>query len=271
MKKYDISDKYYEKVAAHFDQDARLFEERYNENPVLQKIRSEFRKYTEEHGFEKALEIGSGPGMDLVYFAEKYPQKNFYGIDVSPEMARIANANLKAKGLNNAIAKTGSVEDLTALFPGEKFDMIYIYFGGLNTVFDLKKVVKKLHEVSAPGAAMVFTCVNRYYLMDFFFKSLKLKFGQATSRFRNRWKGYSPGRDLPSRVYSSSFVKMSFQPEFEIIYKRGYSIFFPPWFGARHLKKIKRLGNMLWETDRLLQNTPMWNAGEYSLYVMKRN
>lgn len=262
--------KYYQKVASHFDEDAQMFEERYEENPVLKKIRGEFRKHTERYDFTTALEIGSGPGIDLVYFAGKYPGRNFYGIDLSTEMVRISNQNIREEGVDNAVAKTGSVEDIPDLFPGVKFGLIYVYFGGLNTVFDLEDTVNRLYKVTTTNAILVLTSVNRYYFMDFVFKSLKLKWTEATARFRDRWKGYSPGRDLPSHVYSSNKVKSTFQPEFRILYKRGYSLFYPPWFGARHLNKIKGLGPLLWKFDSTLQHTPLWNIGEYSLYVMRR-
>lgn len=262
---------YYQKVAAHFDEDAKMFEQRYQENDVLQKIRKDFRRHTEKFKFSHALEIGSGPGIDLMYFAGKYPDRQFRGIDVSPEMVRISNENIKKNHLENVLAKTGSVEDIPGLFPGEKFDMIYVYFGGLNTVYDLKAVVRQLYEVAEPGAVFVFTSVNRYYLMDFVYKSMKLKFGEATARFRNRWKGYSPGRDLPSKVYSASQIKKTFRPEFKFIDQRGYSIFYPPWFGAKALHNIPLLSTGLWLTDKFFQKTPLWNKGEYSLYIMKRN
>lgn len=267
--KYIDATNYYKRVAGHFDEDAQLFEERYEENPVLQKIRGEFRRYTEKYDFTNALEIGCGPGIDLVWFAEKYPERNFYGFDVSPEMVRIANKNIRERGLTNAIAETGSVEDINKLFPGKTFDMIFVYFGGLNTVYDLPQAARWLYEVSAPDATFVFTSVNRYYLMDFVMKALKMKWGEAVARFRNQWKGYSPGRDLPSNVYSARRIKKVFQYGFRILERRGFSLFYPPWFGARHLNKLKGMGPLLWKLDSILQHTPLWNIGEYSIYVMK--
>lgn len=261
---------YYQKVAGHFDQDARLFEQRYEENLVLQKIRNTFRRYTESLPFNEALEIGSGPGIDLVYFARKYPEKSIAAIDVSPEMVNISNKNLQESGAKNAIAKTGSVEDIPALFPDRQFDLVYVYFGGLNTVPDLRKTAQQLNEIISVGGHLVLTCVNRYYVMDIVYKSLKFKFKEAVSRFRNRWKGYSPGRDLPSNVYSASYVKKCFSPEFSILFRRGFSILYPPWFGLRPLHKFSFLMNILWKVDQLLQKTPCWNRGEYSLYIMKK-
>lgn len=269
MKTNINSESYYKNVAGHFDEDATLFENRFHENHILNIIRNDFREITENHYFTNALEIGCGPGIDIYYFAEKYPAKNIYAFDVSPVMTSMAQKNIDQRKLKNAIVKTGTVEQIQELFPGIKFDMIYIYFGGLNTVFNLKEVVKSLRESVTDEATIVLTCVNRYYVLDFFARLLKFKFREATARFRNKWKGYSPGRDLKSNVYSSRFIRKNFEPEFEIVKRKGYSIFYPPWYGVRHLGKLKSLGPKLWKLDQKLQSTFLWNMGEYSLYVMK--
>ncbi|MBC8342532.1 MAG: class I SAM-dependent methyltransferase [Bacteroidetes bacterium] len=260
---------YYQHVARHFDEDAQLFEKRFLDNSILNMIRNDFRKHTEYHYFTNALEIGCGPGIDLYYFAEKYPDKNFYAFDVSPGMTGIAQKRISEGTLKNAIVKAGSVEQIHDLFPAISFDMIYVYFGGLNTVVDLKKVVKILREYVSKDATLVLTCVNRYYLLDLLVRSINLKFEEATARFRNKWKGYSPGRDLKSQVYSARFIRQHFEPEFEIIKRKGYSIFYPPWYAVRHLSKLRSLAPMLWKLDQKLQSTFLWNLGEYSLYVMK--
>lgn len=261
--------KYYQTVASHFDEDARLYTKRYENNRILKKVRGEFRKYVEKHSFNHALEIGCGPGIDITYFAEKYPDRSFYAFDVSSEMAAIAQAETQKLNLKNTQVKIGTVEDVPEMFPNQVFDMIYVFFGGLNTVVDLKKVVKILRTVASDHSIIVLTCVNRYYLLDFFVKNLKLKFRESVSRFTNKWTGYSPGRDLPSNVYSYQWVRSRFHPEFKIIDKRGYSIFYPPWYGTKYLNKCKKLEPLLWKLDRALQKTFIWNLGEYSLYVLK--
>lgn len=260
---------YYDRVASHFNEDAKLYEQRYEENPILKKIRNDFRSYTEKYNFSSVLEIGCGPGIDMVYFCSKYPDAAFHAFDVSENMVRIAQNNLEKENLTNGVVKQGSVEDIPEMFRDKIFDCVYIYFGGLNTVVDLKAAVKTLRSVVNEEATLVLTNVNRYYILDVFIKLLKLKFSEAFARFQNRWKGYSPGRDLPSKVYSYKKVKNDFTPEFKIIEKRGYSIVFPPWYATGYLKRFPFLEKPLWKLDKLLQKTPLWNYGEYSLYVMK--
>jgi ubiquinone/menaquinone biosynthesis C-methylase UbiE len=260
---------YYNRVASYFDADAMLFKQRYDENPILGKLRNDFRRYTEKHDFSSALEIGCGPGIDMVYFCSKYPDSSFYAFDISEKMVSMAQHNLKKANLTNGFVEQGSVEDIKAMFPGKTFDLVYVYFGGLNTVMDLKVAIRGLRSVMADNATFIMTNVNRYYVLDVFFKLMKLKFSEAFSRFQNRWQGYSPGRDLPSKVYSYKKVKKDIAPEFKIIEKRGYSIFYPPWYAAAHLRRFPSLERPLWKLDRCLQKTPLWNYGEYSIYVMK--
>jgi len=265
----EIHQKYYETVASHFDEDAASYATRSEKNSILKKFRWEFRAYVEKHSFNRALEIGCGPGMDISYFAQKYPDRSFSAFDVSSEMAAIARAETQKLKLKNTQVKTGSVEDVPEMFPHQKFDMIYVFFGGLNTVVDLKEAVKTLRSAGSDDATMVITCVNRYYLMDFLVKNLKLKFRESMSRFNNKWTGYSPGRDLPSKVYSYPFVRSNFHPEFKIIEKRGFSICYPPWYASKYVNAFKWLAPFLWNLDRVLQKTFLWNSGEYSLYVLK--
>lgn len=264
------SKEYYHQVAEYFDVDASDFEHRYQENPVLQRIRYDFRARTEKFPFTKALEIGCGTGIDLEYFANKYPERHFYGIDVAPDMVTLAKKKISAQKLNNVHVASGTIEDLPNLFPDQKFDMIYIYFGALNTVYDLQKTAQYLYKLSTADATLVLTSVNRNYLMDIPLFLIKGRFKQAFARIRGRWKGYSTDKSLDSRCYSSSDIHNAFIPNFEVIENKGYSIIYPAWYRYNHLKRIgRKWSERLWNVDQWINRTPFWNSGEYSLYVLK--
>lgn len=263
---------YYSRVAEYFDNDASDFEQRYRENPVLQQLRQSFRSYTDKYSFQNVLEIGCGPGIDLVYFAQKYPSRNIYGIDISPAMVDVAREKIQGKNLSNVEVETGSVEDIGMLFPGSKFDMIYVYFGALNTVFDLKKAAQDLRKNCSFDAILVLTFVNRFYLMDFPLFLIKGQFKRAFERFSNKWQGYSPDKSLSSRCYSADDIRKAFSDEFRFLEKRGYSILYPAWYRHNHLNKMKpNWTERLWKWDSLINRTPFWNTGEYSLYVLRAN
>ncbi|NOX38792.1 MAG: methyltransferase domain-containing protein [Calditrichaeota bacterium] len=263
------SDDYYRKVAAYYDQDARDFLERYQQNHVLQRIRNDFRQITEQFSFRSMLEVGCGPGVDLRYFAQKYPTVEIVGIDVSGEMVRRARHLLAQNGLQQVQVEVGTVEDVEQLFPHRTFDMIYCYFGALNTVKDLRQVAHALRRVVSPNGTLVLTFVNRWYVFDLLFYLLRGNYRRAFSRITNRWAGYSPVKQLESTCRSAREIKHYFHPHFQIVRKKGYSIFFPAWYRQHRVASNSKLAHWLWRMDQWMNKTPFWNIGEYSLYVLK--
>ena len=183
---------YYYSVGTYYDKDAIDFEHRYWENDTLQRIRQSFREHVRKYNFTKALEIGFGPGFDMVHFAQTFPNAQINGVDVSAEMVRIANEKIIQSNLQNAIVKEGSVEDIESQFPGERYDMIYVFFGALNTVNDLDASIKELERLLLPGGNLVLTFVNKWYVGGIIIEFLKGKFGRAFSRLKKIWGGYSP-------------------------------------------------------------------------------
>lgn len=261
---------YYNQVAEYFDEDASDFEDRYLENPVLQRLRHSFRTVTSQYPFQRALEIGCGPGIDLVYFGQKYPSRHITGVDISSGMVEAARENISSLQLTNVRVEKASTEDLEVLFPGQQFDMIYVYFGALNTVYDLRKAARDLHQCCTPGGTLVLTFVNRFYMMDTPLFLIKGQLKRAFERITNRWSGYSPDKSLNSRCYSSGDIRRAFSGQFRITDQRGYSILYPAWYRHNHLKRLgETWGERLWQWDKRTNQTPFWNTGEYSLYVLK--
>lgn len=260
---------YYDGVKKYYDDDSVAFEQRYHENITLQKIRNSFREETEKYSFENILEIGFGPGFDIEYFASKYPDKKVFGIDISSGMKNIAERSISKKGLTNVSLAVGSVEDIENEFPNEKFDLIIVYFGALNTVENIDKIQSYLSDILSANGTMVLTFVNKWYMMAILKPLLKLKFNMAFRRLKKVWGGYSPVKFLASKCYSENEIKKYFN-RFQIIKKRGYSIFFPAWYENRITRQNPELAERLWKADQKLQNTPLWNFGEYSLYVFKK-
>lgn len=259
---------YYDEVADYYNEDAISFEQRYEENPVLQNIRRSFRAITDRHAFNTALEIGCGPGFDVCYFAEKNPDSQVYGIDISPEMVHLARTNVQKATLANTRVETGSVEDLTQLFPQTRFDLVYVFFGGLNTVYDLSMAAANIRAVCSSETRLVLTFVNRYYITEIPLWLAMRRPDKAFERITGRWKGYSDERKLPSNVYSATDIRRAFKPHFTITRTRGYSIFYPAWYRSHLLRKLGSAADTLWKMDRLVSKTPFWNIGEYSLYEM---
>ena len=130
--------------------------------------------------------------------------------------------------------------------PGS-FDLVYVYFGALNTVADLSLAAGQIHDLLSPGGHAVLTFVNKWYWREMFVQALKMNFRLALARLRKDWGGYSPDRHLPSRCYSPAEIRKSFR-EFQLLEKKGYSIFYPAWYNYR------KWLNKLPETDKKMED-----------------
>lgn len=263
------SSNYYKKVGAYYDEDAPQFENRYWANKTLQQIRTSFRRETERYTFENALEIGFGPGVDLIYFAIKYPEREIYGIDISKKMTLHAQKQVDDRQLSNIKIEQGSVEDIDSLFPGIKFDLVYVYFGALNTVEDLSIAAECIKKSLKPTGKLVLTVINKWYWMGMLLPLIKLRYRAAFKRAQKTWGGYSPKRELESKCYSPSGIQKAFKG-FDLVKKRGYSISFPAWYQDSIRKKLGSFAEFLWKFDKLLNKTPFWSAGEYTLFVFSK-
>ncbi len=261
---------YQRQVAEYYDKDALLgFEARAEANVVLDRIRNDFRETTEKYPFTKVLEIGCGPGFDIEWFAKKYPNREFTAIDISKEMVNLASVRLSKANINNTKVEVATEKNMVEIFGKEKFDLVYVYFGALNTSENLDLAAQNIHNILSENGHAVLTFVNKWYLREMIVHLLKFKFKGAFARLNSVWGGYSVDRFLPSHCYSPSFILKAFS-KFKLIEKKGYSIVFPAWYNHHKIAKDPQKGDKLWGLDMKLQNEWFWSKGEYSLFVFKK-
>lgn len=260
---------YYYRVSHYYDEDATDFDVRYWSNPVLQQIRQEFRQEVMRYPAQNMLEIGCGTGLDLIHFSTIYPERNLYGIDISAQMVRLSLLRKEKNERTNIRVSQGSVEDIVTLFPGQQFDVIYVFFGALNTVEDLSEAARIIKGLLSVGGVLVASFVNKWYLPGMLLEILRLRFSSAFGRIKPVWGGYSPSKFLPSHCYSPSEIKKAFVG-FTVESHKGFSIVHPAWYYTNLNQKLGKLRKYLWMTDRLLNKTFLWRFGEYTLFVFKK-
>ena len=263
-------DSYHTSIQTYYDQDAADFEKRYWTNPILQRIRQSFRETVKTLSFERGLEIGCGPGIDIAHFAHIFPDKKLIGVDISSEMVRHAKAKIAGKNLNNARVFNAHTDDLNTLFCGEEFDLIFVFFGALNTVPNLDDAAEKIFSRLSPGGHIFVSFVNKYYLAEIFLQLLKCRPKRAFRRLGNSWGGYSDNKYLRSQCYSSRQVRRIFLQHAVEIQRSGYSIVYPAWYRARWVKTYPRITKLLWKIDGILNKSWLWWTGEYISFVFKK-
>lgn len=245
------------------------FEGRALANPLLERIRQDFRAVTEKYPFTSALEIGCGPGFDVAWLASRFPGRAVTGVDISASMTELAQKRVSSLKLENAAIRQADDRNLPELFAPGTFDLVFVYFGALNTVRDLAESAGQIHGLLKPGGHAVLTFVNKWYLREMIVQLAKLNFRLAFARLRRTWGGYSPDRFLPSRCYSPKEIRKAF-PALQLVERKGYSIFYPAWYNYRKWLDKMPATDRRWAMDGKLQKTCLWSKGEYTLFVFKK-
>jgi SAM-dependent methyltransferase len=183
-------------------------------------------------------------------------------------MVALARTRLAAPA---ARVERGCAEDIPRVFPGEQFDLIYSFFGPLNTEPDLNRAVAALTQAAAPGGVLVLTFVSRTFVVDSGLHLLRGRLGPAVARFTDRWRGYSQQTPLQASLYFPRQIEARFAPAFQVERREGFSIVYPAWYRADRFQPNGALVRALWIADRVLNHTPLWSVGEHLLYVLRRS
>lgn len=260
---------YYDEIGNYYDKDAPDYDTRYWSNPVLQRIRQAFREEVKRYPAQSMLELGFGTGLDLVHFAGVHPARQICGIDISKEMCAITNARIEKGKCNNVEIRNGSIDDIALLFPDKKFDIIYIFFGALNTTKDLKSAANSIFRALNSKGILVLSFVNKWYLTGMLLDLSRLRIKKSFARLKPVWGGYSPEHFLASSCYTPKQITMAFEG-MQVLKRWGFCIVHPAWYFTTINRIIKRLSRHLWNIDRLLNRTPAWRFGEYVLMVLQK-
>jgi ubiquinone/menaquinone biosynthesis C-methylase UbiE len=101
------------------------------------------------------LEIGCNTGPNLFRLAQRFPNANLVGIDVSAVAIEAGKRLFNEHGIKNVALKVGKAEDLRT-FPDASFDVVFtdavlIYVDSS----DIEKVVDEMVRVASKGVVMV--------------------------------------------------------------------------------------------------------------------
>jgi cyclopropane fatty-acyl-phospholipid synthase-like methyltransferase len=109
-----------------------------------------------ESGPARLLEVGAGTGTHIRYAAGRNPQLTALGLELQPQVAELANRNLRDWGLaGRASVDKGDVRDRT---PEAAFDLVTLH----NNIYyfaveERPALLRHLRQFLAPGGRLLLT------------------------------------------------------------------------------------------------------------------
>ncbi len=106
---------------------------------------------------EDILEIGFGTGATIIELASKYKTTNFYGVEASELMHKMALKRLKFCGLSKKINLIYKGQEKNMPYPDNMFDKIYAEsIFAIQEGKELEKSLQDCYRILKPGGMLLF-------------------------------------------------------------------------------------------------------------------
>jgi len=118
--------------------------------PVLNPGRAAAIPLVNNRPRQRILEVGVGTGLSLKYYRK---DAQVVGIDVSPEMLKIARRRVAAQGLTQ-VESLHEMDAENLQFPDESFDLVLALYVA-SVVPHPRRLVEEMRRVCRPGGELV--------------------------------------------------------------------------------------------------------------------
>lgn len=205
-----------------FDAVADSYHEATGANPLLNAMRARARRevLALARPGSRILELGCGPGLDAVFFAEQ--GYDVTAIDWSAAMVAEASRHIVDAGVGGkACARVLGIHELDAL-ESEAFDAVYSSLGPLNCVLDLHEAARLIFKRLRAGGVVVVSVMGRWCPWELAVLSARGQGKRARQRFargvtkvsfgeRTVWVSYYTPREIAAPFVSAGFRVHSFR------------------------------------------------------------
>ena len=261
------------KAAEAFTQQAKIFDELYSDNTIIQYKRERVRNHILQ--FIKPgnhiLELNSGTGEDAIWFAQN--GYTVHATDISEGMLEVLEQKVKSQNLKDKIStELCSFTELDKLSSKGPYDLIFSNFAGMNCTDELSKVLQSFSPLLKSGAVVTLVILPKFCLWEFLLL-FKGKFKTALRRFfsRNGRKAHIEGNYFKCWYYNPSFIIRYLKNEFQVLNFEGLCCLVPPSyienFAEKHPKTYRWLKT---KEDKWKRRWPWKSIGDYYVISLQK-
>ncbi|QBZ96851.1 class I SAM-dependent methyltransferase [Flavobacterium sangjuense] len=215
---------------------------------------------------QNVLEINCGTGEDAIWFAKQ--NYKITATDISPKMIEVA------KSKANLNFKTADINSISSIFEGEKFDLIFSNFGGLNCLSksELEKFFANSNSILSEKGKLALVIMPKHTLWEQFYFLAKAQFSSIFRRKKEFVLADVDGEKVPTYYYNPKDIVNLAKHYFELVDQKPIGFFVPPSYLELFFKNKKGLLGFLNSFENRIKNWSFLSkyADHYIIILQKR-
>lgn len=122
----------------------------------------------------KLLDIGCGVGRQILEFSERYPSKNFVGVDISKYQIELLTKIITENQVQNVTGITMDAAEISDI--GEEFDIITFFNNSFGCMDSRQQIccLNSFDKILASRGFLLISCFDRMELIEESYKEWKL-------------------------------------------------------------------------------------------------
>ena len=218
---------------------------------------------------KNVLEINCGTGEDAIWLAKQ--NLNIIATDISPKMIE---ATKNKATFENLKFVTADIKTIASNFEGQKFDLIFSNFGGLNCLpkSELENFFKNISSILYKKGKLAFVIMPKNTLWEQFYFLAKTQFSSIFRRKKESVLADVDGEKVPTYYYNPKDIVNLAQDDFELVTQKPIGFFVPPSYLESFFRNKKGLLQFLNALEKGVSNLSFLSkrADHYIIILQKR-
>lgn len=255
-------------MEASFDKAAINYDETFTNTEIGRMQRDLVYAELSKHltSVQNILEINCGTGEDAIWLAQQ--NFNVTATDISSKMIEVA------KSKANLNFKIADINSITSTFEGEKFDLLFSNFGGLNCLSksELEKFFTNINSILSEKGKLALVIMPKNTLWERFYFLAKAQFKNISRRKKESVIAYVDGENILTYYYNPKDIVNLAKANFETIAVKPIGFFVPPSYLDRFFKNKKGILKFLNRLEQGIKNMALLSkyADHYLIILQKR-